>query len=118
QPEVRGLVEVERVGEGTRRLDRRDDGATALLGRFLCDPLPTPGAIPPAAGLERDDGPRRQHRDDARYAELGRGAHDRFHLVALGDRLMRVMRSGDSWSFAPTSSTVPVASSPIVSSRT
>ena len=44
-------------------------------------------AIPPAGGLERDDGPRRQHRDDAGHAELGRGAHDRFHLVALGDRL-------------------------------
>src|SRR5207245_8694488 len=85
ETEVSVVAELEGLPERTRHVDWGNKRAAALLGRLLRDALPASGPIPPAAGVERDDRPCGQHRDDPHHAELRRGAHDRLHLVALGD---------------------------------
>src|SRR6059058_3926842 len=54
EPKGRGLVERQELGERTRHVDGGNDGAAALLRRFLGHPLPAPRALAPAARLERD----------------------------------------------------------------
>src|SRR5205823_5905526 len=85
--ELGGLVEGQDVDERAGRVHGRDAGAAALLRRLFRDPLPAARALAPAARLERDDRALREDRDHARHAELGRGADDPLHLVALRHRL-------------------------------
>src|SRR5262245_35429111 len=105
--ELGGLVERQQVGERAGRAHGRNDGAAALLGGLRRDALPATGAVAPAAGLERDDGPRGQHRDDVRDPELGGRPHDRLHLVALGHGLHetdlqgRLARAGGHPEYGP-----------------